>query len=67
MAIGHSVCLKNLEQSKRTFGSVHYINNEQSWVTIKPGFHMNATIAVMAAIAEKNKFSDHMETTFQRL
>ena len=27
---------------------------------------MIATIAVIAAIAEKKKFSDHMETTLQR-
>ena len=30
---------------------------------IKPGFHMIATIAVIAAITEKKKFSDHMDTT----
>ena len=30
------------------------------------GFHMIATITVIAAIAEKKKFSDHMETTLQR-
>ena len=37
--------------------------------TFKPGFHMIATIAVIAAIAEKKKFSDrsdHMENTLQR-
>ena len=28
--------------------------------------NMIATIAVIAAIAEKKKFSDHMETTLQR-
>ena len=30
---------------------------------VKPGFHVIATIAM---IAEKKKFSDHMETTLQR-
>ena len=38
-------------------------------MNIKPGFHMVATIAVVAVIADKKKFSDHgdyKESTFQR-
>ena len=30
-------------------------------IKLKPGFHMIATIAVIAAIAEKKKFNDHID------
>ena len=38
----------------------------EKWSSENQKVNMIATIAVIAAIAEKKKFSDHMETTLQR-